>query len=116
MSIDTADKRNAMLNMGEVVIQPLFIPDGTIDIENKYHLLNLYSFVTTGGAIPDPEGLDSPTVAGGGPGTGQRHRKKPVDQAALRRQQRRDEDDLILMIAAMQTAEEQWYDEDDYYQ
>lgn len=42
MAVDTASKRYSMINMGDAVISPLFIPDSTIDDGDKYHLLNLY--------------------------------------------------------------------------
>ena len=48
MAVDSARKRFSMMNFGSPIIMPLFIPDGTIDDEDRYHLLNLYYGINIG--------------------------------------------------------------------
>jgi hypothetical protein len=55
MAVDTASRRFSMMNFGTVPTSPLFIPDGTVDAGDRYHLLNLYHGIT----------LASPTVGRG---------------------------------------------------
>jgi hypothetical protein len=51
MAIDTASKRFSMMNLGTVPTSPLFIPDGTINDGDKYHLLNLYFGIALGSPV-----------------------------------------------------------------
>lgn len=53
MAIDSANKRFSMMNFGIQPISPLFIPDGTVDAGDKYHMLTLYYGIS----------LSSPTEA-----------------------------------------------------
>lgn len=46
MAVDTAAKRFSMMNFGTQPIHPLFIPDGSINDGDKYHLLTLYSGIS----------------------------------------------------------------------
>jgi len=42
MAIDSANKRFSIMNMRSPIIRPIFIPDGTVNDGDKYHMLNLY--------------------------------------------------------------------------
>ncbi|MBL4591190.1 MAG: putative Ig domain-containing protein [Phycisphaerales bacterium] len=46
MAIDTPIKRYSMLNVGSPVVFPLFIPDGVVGINDRFHLLNLYAIIS----------------------------------------------------------------------
>lgn len=50
MAVDTRQKRMSMLNFGDGTnIHVLFEADGTVDADDRMHLLDLYSgFVSTG--------------------------------------------------------------------
>lgn len=59
MAIDTAEKLYSMMNFVSgpgVCTVPMFEPDGSIDDDDRFHLLNLYSGIA----------LDPPPVSGGG--------------------------------------------------
>ena len=44
MAIDTAEKRFSMLNFGGgSTVHLLFEPDGTVDLDDRQHLLDCYS-------------------------------------------------------------------------
>ncbi len=73
MAVDTAEKRFSMLNFGDgTTIHLLFETDGTVDLDDRQHLLDCYSGIAFGapaGAtnrllMLNPPGLD------GGFGTG----------------------------------------------
>ena len=49
MAIDTRQKRFSMLHFSWVPGVSLFEADGTVDADDKYHLLHLYSGITLGG-------------------------------------------------------------------
>lgn len=51
MAIDTAEKRYSMIAFGDGSA-PLFEPDSTVDADDMYHLIGLYSGIT----------LDNPTA------------------------------------------------------
>jgi len=53
MPIDSAQKRFSIMNMRSPIGRPSFIPDGTIDDGDRYHLINLYFGIA----------LDFPTIA-----------------------------------------------------
>lgn len=46
--IDSASKRFSIMNMRSPIRRPLFIPNGTIDDGDRYHLLNLYFGIALG--------------------------------------------------------------------
>ncbi len=52
MAVDNANKRFSILKMGGVLVSPLFIPDGTVNDGDKYHLLNLYFGIALDALVP----------------------------------------------------------------
>ena len=50
MAIDTRQKRFSMLHFSWIPGVSLFEADGTVDADDKYHLLHLYSGITLSGA------------------------------------------------------------------
>lgn len=60
MAIDTASKRFSMMNFGTQPIAPLFIPDGTVNDGDKYHMLTLYFGIALNSPV-------APTIGGGDP-------------------------------------------------
>lgn len=69
MAVDTAQKRFSMINFGDGnTIHMLFQIDGAVDLDDKAHLLDLYSGIA----------LDSPIVGGDIP-----HLRRHVFQTAV---------------------------------
>lgn len=69
MAIDTREKRMSMLNFGDgSTIHTLFEADGTIDLDDKQHLLDLYSGIPFAGPTPP---VPPPVVTGVKPRFGQ---------------------------------------------
>ena len=52
MAVDNANKRFSILKLGGVLNSPSFIPDGTVNDGDKYHLLNLYFGIALDALVP----------------------------------------------------------------
>lgn len=52
MAIDTRQKRFSMMNFGEGD-QVLFEADGSVDADDRAHLLGFYSGIALSGIVPD---------------------------------------------------------------
>lgn len=53
MAIDTREKRFSMLNFGDGGhVHATFEADGTVDLDDRQHLLDCYSGIAFGGVIP----------------------------------------------------------------
>ncbi len=66
MAIDSRQKRFSMMSFGSPIrFYALNEADGTIDADDKYHLLNLYSGITLDGA-PEVSGLLTLPLMGAG--------------------------------------------------
>ena len=51
MAIDSRQKRMSMMSFGQHIrFLPMWESDGTIDADDEYHQLNLYSGITLDGA------------------------------------------------------------------
>ena len=48
MAVDTRQKRFSMMNFSTVPTIPLFEADGTVDLDDQVHMLNLYSGLALG--------------------------------------------------------------------
>lgn len=72
MAIDTREKRFSMLNFGDGThIHATFEADGTVDLDDRQHLLDCYSGIAfAGGAITNRLLLINPPGLDGGFGTG----------------------------------------------
>jgi hypothetical protein len=46
MAVDTAQKRFSMMGLGQAVAPILFEQDGSVDADDRSHLLYLYSGIT----------------------------------------------------------------------
>ena len=52
MAIDTAEKRFSMLNFGDGThIHMTFQIDGAVDLDDRQHLLDMYSGIAFGGGV-----------------------------------------------------------------
>ena len=65
MAIDTAQKRYSMMDFGSPYPIHLFEPDGAVDLDDRQHLLALYSGIVITVVVVIP-----PSVGGGGGGGG----------------------------------------------
>lgn len=52
MAVDTAEQRFSMMNFGDgATIHLLPEPDGSVDLDDRQHLLDLYSGIALGGVV-----------------------------------------------------------------
>ena len=66
MAVDTAEKRFSMMNFSDGVSIP-FVPDGTVELADRQHLLDAYSGIAfAGGAPPAPDSRSLILQLGGG--------------------------------------------------
>ena len=59
MAIDTRAKRFSMLNFGWLPIVALFEADGSVDADDRAHMLNMYAGIPLSGPGPPPENVGS---------------------------------------------------------
>ena len=60
MAVDTAEKRYSMMNFvggPGICTVPMFEPDGAVDDDDRFHLLNLYSGITGSAILVLDEGM-----------------------------------------------------------
>lgn len=63
MAVDTREKRFSMLSFGDGThIQATFEADGTVDLDDRQHLLDCYSGIAFGGAPPPSTFIPTVTI------------------------------------------------------
>ena len=66
MAVDTREKRFSMLNFGDGThIQATFEADGSVDLDDRQHLLDCYSGIAFAGAAPPSDRIMLPLLGVG---------------------------------------------------
>ena len=93
MAIDTAQKRYSMMDFGSPYPIHLFEPDGAVDLDDRQHLLALYSGIVITVVVVIP-----PSIGGGGGGGGFAPRRKKIKRLTK-------QDDALALILILALAD-----------